>query len=52
MFVHCRDQGLRRCDSLCRFRGAVNAMTKSAAVELAPYHVRVNAVAPGMTQED
>lgn len=30
-------------------KGAVIAMTKSAAKELAPYHIRVNSVAPGLT---
>lgn len=31
---------------------AVNGMTKSLARELAPYHIRVNAVAPGITKTD
>lgn len=31
-------------------KGAVLALTKSAAVELAPHNIRVNAVAPGMTR--
>ncbi|WP_455714978.1 SDR family NAD(P)-dependent oxidoreductase [Anaerosporobacter sp.] len=31
---------------------AVNGMTKSLALELAPYHIRVNAVAPGITRTD
>ena len=33
-------------------KGAVISMTKSAAKELAPFHIRVNAVAPGMTDTD
>lgn len=33
-------------------KGAVIALTKSAAKELAEYHVRVNAVAPGMVATD
>lgn len=31
-------------------KGAIKAMTIAAAVELAPYDIRVNAVAPGMTR--
>jgi len=31
-------------------KGAVLALTRSAAVELAPHNIRVNAVAPGMTR--
>jgi NAD(P)-dependent dehydrogenase (short-subunit alcohol dehydrogenase family) len=31
-------------------KGAVLALTTSAAVELAPHNIRVNAVAPGMTR--
>jgi NAD(P)-dependent dehydrogenase (short-subunit alcohol dehydrogenase family) len=30
-------------------KGAIKALTTAAAVELAPYDIRVNAVAPGMT---
>lgn len=33
-------------------KGAVIAMTKTAAKELAPYNIRVNAVAPGMIDTD
>lgn len=33
-------------------KGAVISMTKSAAKELAPDHIRVNSVAPGMTETD
>jgi NAD(P)-dependent dehydrogenase (short-subunit alcohol dehydrogenase family) len=31
-------------------KGAMKALTAAAAVELAPYNIRVNAVAPGMTR--
>lgn len=31
---------------------AINGMTKSLARELGPYHIRVNAVAPGVTNTD
>ncbi len=33
-------------------KGAVISMTKTAAKELAPYHIRVNAIAPGMIDTD
>jgi NAD(P)-dependent dehydrogenase (short-subunit alcohol dehydrogenase family) len=31
-------------------KGAVLSLTRGAAVELAPYRIRVNAVAPGLTE--
>lgn len=33
-------------------KGAIIAMTKSAAKELAPFNIRVNSVAPGLTETD
>ncbi|MFH2117492.1 MAG: SDR family NAD(P)-dependent oxidoreductase [Bacillota bacterium] len=33
-------------------KGAIIALTKSAAKELAPYNIRVNSVAPGLTDTD
>ena len=33
-------------------KGAVIALTKSAAKELAPYQIRVNSIAPGLTKTD
>ena len=33
-------------------KGAVIALTKTAAKELAPHHIRVNAIAPGMINTD
>lgn len=33
-------------------KGAIIAMTKTAAKELAPYNIRVNAIAPGMIDTD
>ena len=30
-------------------KGAILALTRGAAIELAPHNIRVNAVAPGMT---
>jgi len=33
-------------------KGAVDAVTKSAAKELAPYYIRVNSVAPGMVETE
>src|SRR5690606_7917897 len=42
--------GLKGSDQLAHYnssKGAIVLLTESMAVELAPYHIRVNAVAPG-----
>jgi len=36
-------------DAYTAAKGAINALTRSMAVEFAPYKVRVNAIAPGFT---
>ncbi len=45
-------RGNRGETAYSRTKGAVISITKSAAKELAPYQIRVNAVAPGMTDTD
>ncbi len=35
------------CSAYCAAKGAVNAFTKALALELSPYGIRVNCVAPG-----
>lgn len=42
--------GVERMGIYGASKGALLALTRSAALELAPYGVRVNAVAPGMTR--
>jgi NAD(P)-dependent dehydrogenase (short-subunit alcohol dehydrogenase family) len=37
-------------DAYTAAKGAISALTRSMAVEFAPHHVRVNAVAPGTTR--
>lgn len=44
------DAGLRGnllCTAYCAAKGAVISFTKALALELAPYHIRVNCVCPG-----
>jgi len=45
-------QGSKGQTAYSASKGAVISLTKSAAKELAPYQVRVNSVAPGMTETD
>lgn len=45
-------EGSRGQTAYSASKGAVIAITKSAAKELAPYQIRVNSVAPGMTATD
>ncbi len=33
-------------------KGAINAMTRAMAIDLAEYNIRVNAIAPGVTRKD
>jgi NAD(P)-dependent dehydrogenase (short-subunit alcohol dehydrogenase family) len=42
--------GLARFVAYAATKGAINAFTRTLAVELAPRHVRVNAVAPGVIE--
>lgn len=42
--------GLPGVSGYAATKGALNAYTKAAAIELAPRNIRVNAVAPGMTR--
>lgn len=36
----------------CASKGGVNTLTKALAIELAPYNINVNGVAPGLTDTD
>ena len=40
-------QGNMELSAYCASKGAVTMMTKALAVDLAPYHIRVNCVCPG-----
>ncbi len=35
------------CSAYCASKGAVTVFSKALAIELAPYHIRVNCVCPG-----
>ena len=40
------------CDAYTAAKGAINAITRSMALEYAPDRIRVNAIAPGAVQTD
>ncbi len=42
--------GMATIAHYCASKGGIVAMTESLAVELAPYNIRVNAIAPGMIE--
>jgi NAD(P)-dependent dehydrogenase (short-subunit alcohol dehydrogenase family) len=42
-------RGMRNLSAYAASKGGINALTIQLAVELAPYHIRVNAFAPGAT---
>jgi NAD(P)-dependent dehydrogenase (short-subunit alcohol dehydrogenase family) len=42
--------GLAHESAYCAAKGGVNMLTKSLAVELAPYNIRVNSISPGAIQ--
>ncbi len=42
--------GIANLVAYCTSKGAVNSFTQSLALELAPHHIRVNAVAPGVIE--
>lgn len=44
--------GTMGCDAYTAAKGAINALTRSLAVEYGPYGIRVNAIAPGSVQTE
>jgi len=44
--------GLENETAYCAAKGAINMLTKSLAIELAPYNIRVNTILPGAIQVD
>ncbi|MCK9577950.1 SDR family oxidoreductase [bacterium] len=42
--------GFRGAGAYCSTKGAVNQLTKTASLELAPYGIRVNSIAPGFIE--
>ncbi|NMB47625.1 SDR family oxidoreductase [Patescibacteria group bacterium] len=42
--------GFKQSVSYCAAKGGVNQITRTAALELAPFKIRVNAIAPGFIQ--
>lgn len=44
--------GFRGAGAYCSSKGAVNQLTRTAALELAPYGIRVNSIAPGFIETE